>query len=120
MGYLDNFEKTLADFFFTNHPRQAKKIPQIMKEFKGREKDVMLHLCKTYKVDPNTIDGLNSYTPPVVEAVAEKAPEAEEAPVAKEEEISKEVVEVENEANEEEESSKGSEKEEKKKKKKKN
>jgi hypothetical protein len=72
MGFLDNFEKSLNDFFFAKHPRQIKKIPEIMKEFKGRERDVMLHLCKKYKVNPDTIDGLSDSVAPaaVVEEVA--------------------------------------------------
>jgi len=87
MGFIDNFEKTLNDFFFVNHPRKIKIIPQIISEFTGREKDVMLHLCKTYKVNPSTIEGLSSFTAPVVEA----APE----PVAEKEAVQTEEVEVE-------------------------
>lgn len=73
MSFIDNFEQTLNDFFFRYHPRQIKKIPQIISEFKGKEKEVMLLLCKTYKVSPDSIEGLNAYNPnpvaaPLVEA----------------------------------------------------
>lgn len=79
-----------------------------MSEFKGQEKEVMLLLCKKYKVDPSTIDGLNSYTAPVVEATpaieetvenvqeekTEAIPSKEETTeeVADKEEVSEEVV----------------------------
>ena len=86
MGFSDNFEKTLNDFFFVNHPRQIKKIPGIIKEFKGSEREVMMHLCDKYKVNPNTIEGLGGYTAPatVVEEVVETAAPEEEV---KEEEV---------------------------------
>ena len=80
MGFSDNFEKTLNDFFFAKHPRQIKKIPEILKEFKGRERDVMMHLCDKYKVNPNTIEGLSGFTAPapVVEEVVEASAPVEE------------------------------------------
>ncbi|MFT6715869.1 MAG: hypothetical protein ACJA0Q_000498 [Saprospiraceae bacterium] len=87
MGFLDNFEKTLKDFFFAKHPRQIKKIPEIIKEFKGREQDVMLHLCEKYKVSPSTIDGLSSYSAPapiVEEKVTEVAAPEEPAEIENE------------------------------------
>merc|ERR1712194_571259 len=62
MGFANNFKKTLHDFFFVQHPRQIKKIPQILKEFKGQEEQVMLLLCEKYQVNPNTIPGLNPNT----------------------------------------------------------
>lgn len=72
MSFIDNFEQTLNDFFFRYHPRQIKKIPQIISEFKGKEKEVMLLLCKTYKVSPDSIEGLNAYNPnPVVAPVVD-------------------------------------------------
>ena len=74
MGFSDNFEKTLKDFFFAKHPRQIKKIPEIIREFKGSEQEVMLLLCEKYKVSPSTIDGLNSHTAPAP-IVEEKAAE---------------------------------------------
>lgn len=80
MGFSDNFEKTLKDFFFAKHPRQIKKIPEIMTEFKGQEREVMLHLCDKYKVNPNTIDGLSNSAPPapVMEEVVEVIEKNEE------------------------------------------
>lgn len=93
MGFPDNFEQTLKKFFFKYHPRKAEKIPAIVKEFKGSEKEVMLLLCKRYGVDPNTIDGLMSYQPPVsapapiapaktekAEAIADEQDEQDEEP----------------------------------------
>lgn len=91
MSFMNNFEQTLQDFFFRYHPRQSKKIPQIISEFKGQEKEVMLLLCKKYKVDPSTIDGLNSYTAPVVEAT----PAIEETVESASEEVTSEVAEQE-------------------------
>ncbi|MFT6746174.1 MAG: hypothetical protein ACJAZ2_000512 [Glaciecola sp.] len=84
MGFTDNFEKTLKDFFFAKHPRQIKKIPEIMTEFKGQERAVMLHLCKKYKVNPNTIDGLSNSAPlaAVTEEVVEVVEKIEEPVVA--------------------------------------
>lgn len=75
MAFADNFEETLKDFFFKKHPRQMKKIPQIISEFKGQEREVMQLLCKKYKVDPNTIEGLSGYTAPVAEEVTEEVVE---------------------------------------------
>lgn len=74
MGLVNNFEQILKDFFFVNHPRQIKKIPQIVKEFKGQEREVMLLLCEKYNVDKNTIEGLSGYTAPAP-SVQEQAEE---------------------------------------------
>ena len=76
MSFINNFEQTLKDFFFRYHPRKIEKVSQMVSEFKGQEKEVMLLLCKKYKVSPDTIDGLNAYNPtpvvPAVEAIAEE------------------------------------------------
>lgn len=111
MGFSDNFEKTLNDFFFAKHPRQIKKIPEILKEFKGREQEVMLHLCDKYKVNPNTIEGLSNVAAPapvVEEVVVEATPAAEETVEDTKEEV---VTETTEEAPAEEETSEGEEEE---------
>ena len=63
MAFNDNFEQTLKDFFFVNHPRKSKLIPQMVKEFAGSEREVMMLLCKKYNVSTNTIEGLSASTP---------------------------------------------------------
>ena len=92
MAFNDNFEQTLKDFFFVNHPRKSKLIPQMVKEFAGNEKEIMMLLCKKYNVSPSTIAGLSTSTPiptPVIEAVIETA-ETEEEVVATEEDTTNE------------------------------
>jgi hypothetical protein len=91
MAFNDNFTQTLKDFFFVNHPRKSKLIPEIVKEFAGNEKEVMMLLCKRYKVNPSTISGLalNIPTPaPAVESISEvSTPEIEEESTTPEEEV---------------------------------
>ena len=94
MAFPDNFEKTLNDFFHRYHPRKKEKVPALVKEFAGHEKEVMLLLCKKYQVDPNSIDGLMAYTP-TAQAPAAIPEKQAEAPTSEEkEENSTDVEEV--------------------------
>ena len=79
MAFPNNFEKVLNDFFHRYHPRKKEKIPAIVKEFAGNEKEVLLLLCKKYGVDPNTIDGLMAYTPAISEPVNDNQGSVERA-----------------------------------------
>lgn len=110
MAFNDNFEQTLKDFFFTHHPRKSKLIPQMVKEFAGSEREIMMLLCKKYKVRPSTIDGLSSSTPApavITETVTEDSSNDSNAvidePIVEKKEVIAEVPEEDSNDNEEEE-----------------
>ena len=74
MAVADNFKQLLNDFFALYHPRQVKKVDQIVSEFKGQEVEILKTLCdkykKAYKVIPGLVDALATPVPtPVVEEV---------------------------------------------------
>ncbi len=94
MAFNDNFEQTLKDFFFANHPRKSKLIPQMVKEFAGSEREIMMLLCKKYNVSTSTIEGLSTSTPapvPVIETTTEDSSDNSNAvieePITEEKEV---------------------------------
>jgi len=60
-----DFEEILTDFFTKYDKRQFRhnKPHKIAVAFKGREDEVMAHLCKKYDVDPKTIAGMDLSIP---------------------------------------------------------
>lgn len=60
-----DFEEILIDFFKKYDKRQFRhnKPHKIAVAFKGREDEVMAHLCKKYDVDPKTIAGIDLSSP---------------------------------------------------------
>lgn len=60
-----DFEEILTDFFKKHDKRQLRhrKPHKIAVIFKGREQEVMEHLCKKYNVAPKTIKGMSSLSP---------------------------------------------------------
>lgn len=60
-----NFEEILTDFFTKYDKRQLRhnKPHKIAVTFKGREDEVMAHICKKYDVDPKTIAGMDLSSP---------------------------------------------------------
>ncbi|MBN4051424.1 hypothetical protein JYU16_01270 [bacterium AH-315-M05] len=60
-----DFEEILTDFFkkYDNRQLRHNKPHKIAVLFKGREDEVMEHICKKYDVDPKTIAGMNLSSP---------------------------------------------------------
>jgi len=60
-----DFEEILTDFFKKHDNRQLRhnKPHKIAVLFKGREDEVMEHICKKYDVDPKTIAGMDLSSP---------------------------------------------------------
>jgi len=82
-----DFEKILTDFFTKYDKRQLRhnKPHKIAVTFKGRENEVMEHLCKKFDVDPKTIAGMDLSSPsqlPDSDREVESA-SAQETPIRK-------------------------------------
>ena len=52
------FEDILMDFFYKHDKKYRRKVKNIVKQFDGREKEVIINLCSKYKVSPASIDGI--------------------------------------------------------------
>jgi len=59
MNFTKDFESILVDFFKKYDEKNLKTVPEIMKRFRQNKVDVMLHLCDKYKVNINSIEGID-------------------------------------------------------------
>ncbi len=58
MIIVEKFEQILLDFLKVNHPRKVKKVPEIVKEFRGNEVALLKALCDRYQKDYTVIPNL--------------------------------------------------------------
>mgnify|MGYP001586407401 FL=1 len=58
MKFTKDFKEILIDFFSKYDEINLKQVPEIIKRYRQNKEDVIVHLCNRYKVDINTIEGI--------------------------------------------------------------